>query len=203
MHAMIGEIPRDPDLTLLSPAELMAASRMTARRRAEFAYGRTLLRRVAAQVLGQPADTPIEASADANGALVLAGVAAGASISHSRGVAAAAFCVGGRVGVDVERVAEPAAATLRRWARLPAYSDLSQLRGRERAERFTRTWTVQEACAKAVGSGLAARPWHIPVDTAQGRGSWGQVRWMLLDGPPTVAFAVATAPLRAPAWPAS
>ena len=43
-------------------------------------------------------------------------------------------------------------------------------------------WTVQEACVKAAGSGLAGRPWRIPVEVAQLHGRWRGYRWVSLAG---------------------
>ncbi|WP_411102549.1 4'-phosphopantetheinyl transferase family protein [Streptomyces sp. cmx-4-9] len=195
VHTLLGPIPADPDLSWLGPAELAAASRMAPGRRAEFAFGRSLLRRAAAQALRRPARelTPAEDTAGGPPRFVQA-PELGTSVSHSGGVAAVAVSLGTSVGIDVEPVTEPKAATLRRWASLPSYQGLADLHGTERARRFTRTWTVQEACAKAVGTGLSGRPWQIPVDGAGDRGAWGTVRWMRLDSRRDLALAVATAP---------
>ncbi len=199
VHTLLGEIPPEPDLSLLTAAELAAAARMAPGRRAEFAFGRSLLRRVAALVLQRPVGelTPAEDS-DGGPPRFAQAPELGTSVSHSGGMAAVAVCLGSSVGIDVEPVTEPNPATLRRWSALPSYRGLAELDGIEQARRFTRTWTVQEACAKAVGAGLSARPWQIPVDDAEDRGVWGAVRWMRLDSRQDLALAVATAPAGPP-----
>ncbi|MCX4694699.1 4'-phosphopantetheinyl transferase superfamily protein [Streptomyces sp. NBC_01408] len=195
VHALLGAIPLDPDLSLLTSTELAAAGRMTPGRRAEFAFGRSLLRRAAALVLQRPVRelTPAE-DTDGGPPRFAQAPELGTSVSHSGGMAAVAVCMGSSVGIDIEPVTGPKAATLRRWASLPSYRGLAELDGTEQARRFTRTWTVQEACAKAVGAGLSARPWQIPVDAVKDRGAWGTVRWMRLDSRQDLALAVATAP---------
>ncbi|WP_405707170.1 4'-phosphopantetheinyl transferase superfamily protein [Streptomyces xanthophaeus] len=195
VHTLLGEIPRDPDLSLLTSTERAAAARMTPVRRAEFAFGRSLLRRAAALVLHRPVRelTPAE-DTDGGPPRFAQAPGLGTSVSHSGGMAAVAVCMGAGVGIDVEPVTVPQAATLRRWASYPSYRGLAELEGAEQARRFTRTWTVQEACAKAVGEGLAARPWQIPVESGRDQGAWGTVRWMRLESRQDLALAVATAP---------
>ena len=60
--------------------------------------------------------------------------------------------------------------------------ELDRLPERERAVEFAWVWTVQEACVKAEGTGLAGRPWRIEVPPRPRTGQWGGYRWIPLRG---------------------
>ncbi|MFM7320547.1 MAG: 4'-phosphopantetheinyl transferase family protein, partial [Armatimonadota bacterium] len=95
--------------------------------------GRMLLRAVAAQALGVDRST-VAWEVRPNGALALVGVPhAGVSLARSEGVAVAAVCSEGIVGVDVE-------ASVRFGGDSAA----------------ARVWCVREAVSKASGCGLDA-----------------------------------------------
>ncbi|GGP78642.1 hypothetical protein GCM10010185_60570 [Saccharothrix coeruleofusca] len=102
----------------------------------------------------------------------------GISVSHSSGLVAAAIGLGCPVGVDVERPAPVDRAVLRRCCAPDAVAVLDRLPADRRAREFTRIWTVQEACVKALGLGLAGRPWTVPVAPGQHRGRWRGLRWV-------------------------
>lgn len=181
------------DTSLLSTVEHRRCAELGPRRADEFARGRSLLRRLAARVLGVPARR-LAIHAEARGRPRLAGIPAGVSVSHTDDYTAAAVWVDGDVGVDVE---EPPGRLdprlLRRcchdWA-----AKLEALPARPRAAAFARVWTVQEACVKALGLGLGGRPWRIRVDPGARTGTWGPVRWSAWTGLAPVAVAVATHP---------
>lgn len=95
---------------------------------------------------------------------------------------AAAVGIGVPVGIDVQRPQRVSAGRLR-WCGSPAARiALAALPDAERDREYARIWTVQEACVKATGSGLAGRPWRIPVEVAQFHGRWRGYRWVSLAG---------------------
>jgi 4'-phosphopantetheinyl transferase len=79
------------------------------------------------------------------------------SLSHTRGLAAAAVTAVGRLGVDVERIRRKtdALALAERFFAPEEWEELAALpdSGRRR-EHFTRLWTFKEAYLKALGTGL-------------------------------------------------
>lgn len=178
------------DLDVLSPEERVRVATMAPPRAAEFTRGRSLLRRLAAAVLGVPARR-VPLRVEPGGRLSVVGRSCGVSLSHSRTTTAAALWTDGCVGIDVE---EPPAVLhpglLRRcchsWA--PA---VAALPARRRAAAFARVWTAQEACGKSLGLGLSGGPWRIPVDPFASTGRWGEVRWFRVEALSPVAVTVA------------
>ncbi|WP_433392196.1 4'-phosphopantetheinyl transferase family protein [Micromonospora sp. KLBMP9576] len=175
---------------VLSAAERRRHRSMAPARAAEFARGRTLVRCLVGAALGLPPQR-VPLRRRPGGALALAGTPGGVSLSHSRRHTAAAYWPAGRVGVDVEeppRRLDP--ALVRRCC-----GERSALVERQPAPRraalFARVWTVQEACVKATGVGLAGAPWRIPVDPAAASGRWEDLRWYALDNVTPVGLAVA------------
>jgi 4'-phosphopantetheinyl transferase len=153
-------------------------------RRGEFLAGRHLLRRLLRRVRPDLAALPL--CADPAGKprldpgstedLALPGV----TISHDGDRIAAAVCAHGDVGVDVQL--PPARLTdsaVRRCLgpHAPAVTALPRAR---RAKEFAWVWTVQEACVKAAGTGLAGRPWSIDVPPGAVSGHWGGFAWLSL-----------------------
>jgi 4'-phosphopantetheinyl transferase len=183
----------------LSRAERDRLATMAPRRAAEFARGRSLVRRLAGEVLGlPPAEVPVQVAP--GGQLRLAGLPAGTglarrpagiSLSHSDRYTAAAVWLDGPVGVDVEEPPTdlPTGLLVRcchAWS-----AGLADQPAAVRAAGFVRVWTVQEACVKALGRGLAAGPWRIPVDPSASSGRWRSVHWAALDRLTPTALAVA------------
>ena len=93
---------------------------------------------------------------------------------------AAAIGIGAPVGIDVQCPQRVSAGRLRRCGSPAARIALAALPDAERDREYARIWTVQEACVKAAGSGLAGRPWRIPVEVAQLHGRWRGYRWVSL-----------------------
>jgi len=178
---------------LLSADERRTLAALGVRRGREFARGRMLLRRLVSAVLGLPYEQIIVHVLD-SGALRLADHDAGISISHTARYTAAAVWPDGRVGVDIE---EPPAGLdvrlIRRCCR-PWSDEVERLPAPVRADTFARVWTVQEACVKAVGLGLAGAPWRIPVHPRATRGRWGVVHWRIPETYRPVALALAVQP---------
>jgi 4'-phosphopantetheinyl transferase len=185
--------PTAVDWALVAPDERETAAGMGRRRGGEFLRGRVLLRRLAAETLDLPHQW-IRVRVAPTGAIELAGYRAGVSISHTASHTAAAVWPAGRVGIDIEQ--PPADLTRRLIERCcrPWADHVDALPAAERAATFARVWTVQEACVKAVGLGLAGAPWRIPVHPDARRGRWGAVRWSLHDTWAPAALALAVRP---------
>jgi 4'-phosphopantetheinyl transferase len=182
--------PARRDLDLLSAAERERCAAMTEHRAAEFARGRSLLRRLAGRVLGMhPAAVPLRV--ERSGMLRVDGSRAGVSLSHSRGHTAAAVWAGGNVGIDVEEApAELDERLVRRCC--PRWQEEILSLGRPGgAVAFARLWTAQEACVKALGTGLAGAPWNIPVRPGTTHGHWRDVTWHALELLPSTGLAIA------------
>lgn len=188
-----GERDHRADRAQLEPAEHAAADAMGPERAAEFVRGRSLLRRLAGLLLGVPPDeVPLDLRP--RGRPYLPGTTLGISLSHTAGHTAAAAWGYGEVGVDVQ---DPPARPDERLIRRCCGDWSEQLLSRpaeQRGPAFARVWSVQESCAKAVGLGLAALPWRIPVPPDTDHGSWGRVAWRYLDAIEPVSLAVAALP---------
>ncbi|HEU5471331.1 MAG TPA: 4'-phosphopantetheinyl transferase superfamily protein [Actinophytocola sp.] len=157
----------------------VAVESTTARPDAERAAVRDLLRRLLAEVVPDAADTPI--AARPSGAPYLPQRPdLTISLSHSNGWLAAAVGAGTVVGVDVQLPYPAPDGLLRRCCRPAAVAALSALPAGGRDLEFAWIWTAQEACVKATGSGLAGRPWTIPVEVGQRTGAWRELRWRAL-----------------------
>lgn len=101
----------------------------------------------------------------------------GVSISHSGPYVAAGVGLGRRVGVDAE-VPAPVSDGLRaRCCSAASLAELEQLPPECGQREFVRIWTVQEACVKGAGLGLAGAPWRIPVEVGQHHGHWNGFAW--------------------------
>jgi 4'-phosphopantetheinyl transferase len=81
------------------------------------------------------------------------------------------------VGIDVQRPEPVTAGRLRRCGSDSARRALAALPDAEREHEYARIWAVQEACVKAAGTGLAGRPWTIPVDVGREDGEWQGLAW--------------------------
>lgn len=162
------------------PADLATAVGLPASRRAEHLAARALLRWLVAEVAGAGAATsPLRARP--GGQPYLAGRPdLAVSISHTEGWVAAAVRPDGAVGIDAQRPVAVADRLLRRCCTPSARAALSGLPDAARDVEFAWIWTVQEACVKASGAGVAGRPWTIPVEVGQREGRWGALHWRAL-----------------------
>ncbi len=79
------------------------------------------------------------------------------NISHCRGLAAAALCLGHDIGVDVEQMDDHIDhfSLAERYFATPEATYLKTLRRDERCVAFYRLWTLKEAYVKALGQGLS------------------------------------------------
>jgi 4'-phosphopantetheinyl transferase len=169
-----------------------AAARRTPHGRDERAAARTLLRRLLAEVVdAEAAAAPL--AADPRGKPYLAGREdVAVSLSHSDGwVAAAVRPGGGAVGVDVQAAIPRGERLARRCCRPTTRRRLARLSPARRALELAWIWSVQEACVKAEGTGIAGLPWTIPVQVEQRRGRWKGLSWVALRGELPVAWSCA------------
>lgn len=165
--------------------DLRGAALLPEWRAREFLAGRGLLRRLIAAV--HPAADGAAITADGRGKPRVAGLpGVGVSVSHSGGAVAAGIAVGRAIGVDLQEPADSVTAPFARRV-LHAHADrVAALPPRRAAEEVAWVWTVQEACVKAGGAGLAGRPWTIDVRPGARSGHWGAYRWISLrDRSPT------------------
>ena len=99
------------------------------------------------------------------------------SMSHDGDWVAAAVGIGVSVGIDVQQPEPVTAGRLRRCGSPEARLALAALPDADREREYARIWAVQEACVKAAGTGLAGRPWSIPVGVGQHHGEWQNLVW--------------------------
>jgi len=137
-------------------------------RRVQWLAARTAAKEAVEALTGIAAQT-VEIDTEPNGRPVvhLDGVAI--SLAHTDGVAIAVAAPGGRVGVDLERLAPPPPAFAE-----AAFSrdELALLPADAHAEWLLRAWCAKEAVAKALGEGFGGRPQAFPIsalDAATGR----------------------------------
>ncbi|KAA2255361.1 4'-phosphopantetheinyl transferase superfamily protein [Solihabitans fulvus] len=161
-------------------ADTEAARLLPAWRAAEYLAARALLRRLLAEVAG-PAAAVLPIAADEAGRPHLPDRPdLTISLSHEGDWVAAAVGLGVDVGVDVQPP-QPASEGLRRRCCTPrARRALAELPAADRDREFAWIWTVQEACVKADGTGVAGLPWTVPVEVGQRAGVWGDYRWRRL-----------------------
>lgn len=163
------------------PGDLAAARAMAPWRAEEFLAGRGLLRELLARV----APAAANAGVPAGGRPEVAGwPGLGVSVSHDEGTVAAAVAVGHAVGVDVQHAGgQPAPGLVRRILHDHLVSDP--------VEELVWVWTVQEACVKADGTGIAGQPWAIDVPPYQETGRWRALRWRSLREVSAIPLSVA------------
>lgn len=161
------------------PQDRATASGMPSWRAEEYLAGRALLRHLLATVVPKLAEATVGTTA--NGRPILPEhPESGVSISHDGEVVAAAVIPHGQVGVDVQLPPARVSDTLLRRSlhgHAPAVAALPEW---QRAVELAWVWTVQEACVKAVGTGLAGAPWRIDVPPGRLRGHWGDFAWICL-----------------------
>lgn len=173
--AALGDVP-------LPEVDLPAATRLPAAHRGAYRASRVLLRRLVCEVIGSVAAASPLAAGDRGQPYLVARPDVGISISHTVGWVAAAVHPTAAVGVDVQAPTAVEDGLLRRCCTPSARAALAQLPAPRRAVEFARIWSVQEACVKATGTGIAGLPWTIPVEVGQRHGTWGLVGWMSLPG---------------------
>jgi 4'-phosphopantetheinyl transferase len=167
----IGDEPVPPGLAgVLSPEERARAARFVREAdRRRFEQSHVALRRILADWLGEaPGQLAFVAGPWGKPALAepFAGTGVEFNLSHTNGVALVAVARGRRVGIDIEAVRPlgdmPAIA--RRVLSEADCRFLEALPAQRAIEVFWQAWTANEACLKAVGSGLGAGEPAIRLD---------------------------------------
>ena len=140
---------------------------------------RDALGELIAAVAPSAAGSPIVA--DRSGAPRLAGRPdVRVSISHDADFVAAAVGLDRAVGVDVQKPVPGSADRLARRCLRRHAALLKNLAGTRRDEELAWVWTVQEACVKVRGTGLAGRPWTLDVPPFRRAGTIGNIAWRSL-----------------------
>ena len=159
--------------------DLARAAGLPAWRAEEFLAGRGLLRDLLADVL--PGASTAWIGTDPRGKPGLVGLPeVGISVSHDQGTVAACVAVGRTVGVDVQRAPDSVDEAMVRRCLRDESALLRGLPAHTRALEFAWVWTVQEACVKATGTGMAGAPWAIHVPPWQHEGHWAGLAWRSL-----------------------
>jgi 4'-phosphopantetheinyl transferase len=179
-----------------APSDLATVGDLSAGPRAERLAARALLRLLLAAELGRTAGATPIAAHDGGQPRLPEWPEVSVSLSHDAGMVAAALGRGVPVGVDVQVPVPAPPALLRRCCAPAVRAALARLPEAARDREFAWIWTVQEACVKATGAGLAGRPWAIPVPAGRRTGRWADLRWVSLRGhtriPASVAHGVDT-----------
>lgn len=141
---------------------------------------RALLRQLLAEVVGPAAARSPIAARERGQPYLTARPEVGVSLSRSGAWVAAAVRRSGRVGVDVQVPVALDDRMVRRCCTPPARAAVRRLPADRAAAELAWIWSVQEACVKATGDGIAGRPWTVPVGVGQRTGRWNTVRWQML-----------------------
>ncbi|MFG1757444.1 4'-phosphopantetheinyl transferase family protein [Micromonospora echinofusca] len=177
-----------------APSDLATVGDLPAGPRAERLAARALLRLLLAAELGRTAGATPIAAHDGGQPHLPEWPEVSVSLSHDAGTVAAALGRGIPVGVDVQVPVPAPPALLRRCCAPAVRAALDRLPEPARDREFAWIWTVQEACVKATGAGLAGRPWAIAVPAGRRTGRWADLRWVSLRGhtrvPASVAYGV-------------
>jgi 4'-phosphopantetheinyl transferase len=154
-------------LAALSPDEVQRAGRhRLAPYRARWLASRAALRTILGRYLGEePSRVRLGATPEGRPVLIAPPWPLEVSLSRSDGWALVAVAAGVRLGVDLERVdaRHVDAAVLDAVLTTEERAELESCPASVRVRRFFELWTLKEAWAKAVGTGLAPGPRTFPV----------------------------------------
>ncbi|HTZ45347.1 MAG TPA: 4'-phosphopantetheinyl transferase superfamily protein [Jatrophihabitans sp.] len=168
--------------TAAAAPDVLATRGSPAWKAAEQLAARALLRRLLAAEYGdRTAELPIAARPSGQPYLRQRPDLA-ISLSHDGGYVAVAVGREVAVGIDVQQPVPVADAVIRRCCGAAGQRELARLARRQSLAEFARIWTVQEACVKLTGAGLAGRPWSVPVAVGQWTGRWRGGGWQSLPG---------------------
>jgi len=166
-------------------------SDLPAWRTTESQAARALLRWLLVDEVGEDAAAAPIAARRSGQPYVVGRPELGISLSHGHGHVAAAVGLGVAVGIDVQVPVPVSPGVIRRCCLPGVRQELAAMPDAARDLEFAWIWTVQEACVKAAGSGLAGRPWSIPVQRGQCEGEWLGHRWRSLRDDSAVPLSVA------------
>jgi 4'-phosphopantetheinyl transferase len=165
-----------------SRSDLDAARGLPAARARPHLAACVLLRLLVAQAAGPAAASSLLAARAHGQPFLAAAPLVGVSMSHTDDWVAAAVHLCGQVGVDVQAPVAVTGGLLQRCCTPSARLALSRMAEETRDVEFAWIWSVQEACVKTTGLGLAGLPWAVPVEAGQRCGRWRQIRWVALRG---------------------
>lgn len=163
-------------------------------RQTEFLLSRVLLRSVLGIVLCQPPSL-LRFAATRQGKPYLEGYEESGppvffNLSHTQGCIMLAVTKYGEIGIDVEALGSYQERVARRFFHHDEYYSLERLPPSQRPIAFYHMWTIKEACAKALGSGLQFPLREIPASlevSGYSRACW----WQTLDFSPAFKAAIA------------
>ncbi|AHH99582.1 hypothetical protein GCM10010174_18420 [Kutzneria viridogrisea] len=168
---------------LATEEDRRAGAEQAAWRQREYLAARALLRGLLTELADLAAARASLSADEAGRPFLLGRPDLAVSLSHEDGWVAAAVAVGqgARVGVDVQVPVQGTDLSLiNRCCGPRARAELAAMPGERRDHEFAWIWSVQEACVKAEGTGLAGRPWTVPVEVGGTAGRWGDYHWRSL-----------------------
>lgn len=176
-------------------ADTQAAAGLRGLRRQQYFAGRALLRSVLRESIDPEVAHGVVAVRTSGQPYLPARPETAVSVSHSGALVAVAVTSGRRdvetlVGIDIQVPQPVSAAMVGRCCSVPDAAELAVAGVARRAEEFAWIWTVQEACVKAHGAGLSARPWTVPVAVGQSNGRWKGFEWISLRAQSTTPLSL-------------
>lgn len=165
----------------IAQPDAVRAQAMPRWRREEFLAARALLRGLLRWVAGPAAQAPVDAD-DRGRPFLRDWPELGISISHDSGFVAVAVARGTDVGVDIQAPPSQLDEHVMRRCLGRHFATVHRQPRQARIRTFTWVWTVQEACVKASGAGLAGCPWTIDVAPGAPSGQWRDIRWTIVPG---------------------
>ena len=190
-------------LDVLSGQERVRAARLrTTELRLRFVVAHGALRRILAGYLGV-APAALRFDTTEAGKPFIASSPLSFNLSHSDGLSVCAVAMGGRIGVDVERVRgiDDAEAIVAGYFAAGEVQQYAAVLPSERTAAFFSTWTRKEAFLKAVGSGLPRGLGSFEVEVSPHaacpkmvlEGDESSVSWSLRSFAPRPGYAAAVA----------
>jgi 4'-phosphopantetheinyl transferase len=174
------DVAVDPS-TLSADEHTRASQFRFDRDRRRWVAARVLLRRVLGEYLGC-APSNLTFTYSAHGKPMIAGDPVRFNLSHAGDLAVCATSPIAEIGIDVEHIRsiEGIEALFRSISSVREYSAFRLLSPAQRTRAFFETWTVKEACVKAMGTGLTTPLAEIEVPRlghSQRGITWGPDSW--------------------------
>lgn len=172
--AQVADLALADDAILTAGERAHVASLVISHKRAQRKAGLLLLHTLL------PEGARVEVAAERAPRISCPGLVLKASITHCGDWVAVAVAREATVGIDLERIRvdrDPLPLALRQFG-AKAVAALEALPPAERAEAFTRQWTLAEAYGKATGEGIGFAPPEVPL----GDPGWTFVHWPAPQG---------------------